>query len=950
MTKPVKRPLVVAITRGGPLHKTLGKSTNKEMQWPELVSMLSIAPKDNVTMAEFLALPTHEQSTRKNKVGAFVGGSFSDGRRNSDSIEFRSVVTLDVDENSADLWAQANSEEGIAGLAGLAYQVHTTRKHTAAKPRLRIVVPLSRDVTPEEYVPVLCGVAKMVDPVMKAVSTESFVAVQVMFLPTVCKGETFFCMDAPGDFLDPRTLLKKYPVDKPETWPKSAGKSVKPFSRAKMTHPEDKKAQAPIIAATHRCYDPHHFIEAFLGDVYIQSGKRYMPYGATGAASVRVYDDAFIQSDHGSDPANGQHNSFDLGRIHLFGDLDEDYDLESLSPVEWPSYKAMVEFMLEQDGIAEAMAEIEQEVEEERNQGVMDLLDDLDDDEDVEDEPEPEPVDEYDDLVGGKAKPEKKAKTSDDVLAKVRKLIARAKNLDGLVKLLERIQAIPVSDFKERLRELVVGDVQRKFKELDGQTVSKTLVRKMLVPTVENLRKQREGEELPAWLKEWVFVSVENKFLHMGTKQLVGRDGFNGMYLIQAGEEVGVTQQGLPRLLPADIALAVCDIAKPFCTRYIPGMPELFEEDAVLYANTYRPGTPASGGYKGKDGIKLLKRLLADLFPDPRNQAIVLDFMAHCYLHPEKKLKYALLIKGSENEGKSMFGMLMRYLLGASNWTTIGTDQLKEKHNGWAYEKLFCVVEEIKIPGREAYEVLNKIKPMITNPTVSIRRMQKDATAEPNFCNIYLTTNFEDCLPLEEDNTRFCVLFTRFLRNEEVIEWHEQLLKDEGVIYTRQLWDHIQQHPLQFADFFNKYKFSQWYDAEGRAPGTEFKEVMAEDGKSEERVLLEEIILHGNDKSISNDILIWSNFRDILDQKGMGQKLHNRAVPNFLKPMGYIKARKETMRVDGTPKTITVWTRNMSLIDRKDRNSLTLEGKKLVKMALETNESIEDDEDFSDLI
>lgn len=937
---PSDRKLTIALSRGGSL-KNLAGSTNKVVTWPELVDILSDCYRDNITFAEYLALSKLDQGVRKNRPGAFVGGAFSDGRRNSDSILFRSVVTVDIDSNCEDIWADICLTGGIPALQGLAYQIHTTRKHTDDAPRLRVCLPLSRDVTPEEYVPVMCAVAEMIDPLMQTVSSESFVAVQVMFLPSACKDSEFFSTAVEGDFLDPGPLLEKYPVDKPELWPSSDDGSIKPFSRLKITHPEDKKTQAPMITALHRAFDPRTFIETFLDDVYQPAGNRYLPVGASGAPSVRIYEDAFVQSDHGTDAARGQHNIFDLGRIHLFSHLDEDFDIEGMLPSEWPSYAAMCDWALKQDGVAEALAEVEAEVEAERNAQMVDMLGELDDD------------DEEDDLVGSSDesaaddKKEDKAPTIEDVLVKVRRSIGRAKSLDDLERRLEIIRGFPTTSFRDLHRDLVAGDVQKAFFELIGEKITKATARKMLAPTVENLRDQMAGEPLPDWLKDWVYVTSENRFLNLETKEELAKEGFNGRFNRDAGEQFGVTELGVARLSAFDVATQVFCLPMPYVTRYHPGRPTLFTEEGVFCANTYRSVMVETGGYKGKAGVKLLKRLLADMFPEKAHQQMVLDFMAHCVRHPEKKLRYALLIKGSENEGKSLLAKLMRELLGRRNFAIVGPDLLKEKFNGWAYEKLFCVVEEIKISGREAHDVLNKVKTIITNDEISIRRMQKDSTTEDNFCNMYLTTNFEDCLPLEEDNSRYLVLFTRFRTNQEVKDWRAARIKKEGEDYVRVLWDHIDQRPYQFLDFFSSYEFSEHYFTEGgRAPDTRFKKLMAEDGKSEERVLLEQMLQEGNVPGISEDILLWSSFRDQLDIRGLGTSLRGRGISSFLKPMGFLRARETSVSVDGSKRNLVVWTRNLEMLESGDK--LTPTGLKLAAEALALTE--DDDDNLASLV
>lgn len=926
------RKLTIALSKGGSL-KNLAGSRNRTLSWPELVEMLSTCDRDELTMAQYLKLPTLTQSTRKNRPGAFVGGSFSNGRRNSDSINFRSVVTLDIDSHCEQIWDDICLTGGIPGLEGMAYQIHTTRKHTSEAPRLRVCLPLARDVTPEEYVPVLCAVAEMVDPTMRAVTSESFVAVQVMFLPSACSDGEFFHLAADGDFLDPEPLLEKYPVDQPELWPSCNDANVKPFSRLKITHPEDKKAQAPIITALHRAFAPRTFIEEFLDHVYQPAGNRYIPVGATGAPSVRIYEDAFVQSDHGSDPARGQHNTFDLGRIHLFGHLDEDFDTDVLPPSEWPSYKAMCDWVVEQEGVAEALAEVEVEVEVERNQGMADLLDELDDD--------PEDDDDQGDLIGTTEK--KPVTTIEEVLAKVKRSIGRSDSLTDLERRLDIIRALPTTDFRELHRDLVAPDVQKKFLELTGEKITKATARKMLAPTIENLRAQAEGEEIPDWLRPWVYLSQDNKFLHLDTKEALPKEGFNARFAKEAADYSGANHLGVAKLSAADLAWSVFEVPTPYATRYLPGGPPLFSEDGSLYANSYKRPTVESGGYKGNEGVKLLKRLLEDLFPAREHRCMVMDFLVHCVRFPEKKLKYAMLVKGAENEGKTLLADLASKLLGDSNCTVINSDMLREKFNGWAHEKLFCTIEEVKVPGREVEEVLNKLKPVTTNSHIPVRRMHKDASKERNFANLYLTTNDDDALRMEVDNTRYCVLFTRFRNNEEVKSWHAELREKEGEEYPRKLWDHIHNRPAQFLEAFSKYKFSEFYDPEGRAPMTVFKKIMAEDSKTDERALLEMMLDQGDTPGITRDVLIWSAFKEELDIRDTGAGLRNSAVGKFLKPLGFVRAAPFKQRVGGRVVTWRAWSANLDLID-KDYN-WTTEGKELLLAEIEKLQNIEDDDD-----
>jgi len=71
---------------------------------------------------------------------------------------------------------------------------------------------------------------------------------------------------------------------------------------------------------------------------------RYSYIHGSAAEGVIVYDNnTKIHSHHDTDPARGQHNAFDLVRLHRFGDLDQGSDPNT--PVtDLPSFKKMLEF------------------------------------------------------------------------------------------------------------------------------------------------------------------------------------------------------------------------------------------------------------------------------------------------------------------------------------------------------------------------------------------------------------------------------------------------------------------------------------------------------------------------------------------------------------------------------------------------------------------------------
>lgn len=70
-------------------------------------------------------------------VGGFVGGYLKDGKRNKKSVEYRSLLTLDVD------YGYKGMMEYIEMTTEFSCLMYTIHKHNSENERFRIVIPLS---------------------------------------------------------------------------------------------------------------------------------------------------------------------------------------------------------------------------------------------------------------------------------------------------------------------------------------------------------------------------------------------------------------------------------------------------------------------------------------------------------------------------------------------------------------------------------------------------------------------------------------------------------------------------------------------------------------------------------------------------------------------------------------------------------------------------------------
>lgn len=310
---------------------------NKTFTWSQLLAKLKNPTRTQETIAEYMNLPKAEQDRIKD-VGGFIGGSLKGGRRKAESVQARQIITLDADFAPPGL-----AEELYLYIDG-AYAVYSTHKHTPEKPRLRILIPLDRPVTPDEYEAISRKLAEIVG--IDYFDDTTYQASRMMYWGSVAAdGQYVFDYDD-SDWVCADDILAQY-QDWTDTsyWPESS-RTVEQRKRTakKQGDPCEKKG---LIGAFCRTYTIDEAIREFLPDVYTPCAAqgRYTYAEGSTAAGLVLYDDKFAYSNHATDPAGGKLcNAFDLVRIHKFGIQDEDAAPDTTT-TKLPSYKAMIELI-----------------------------------------------------------------------------------------------------------------------------------------------------------------------------------------------------------------------------------------------------------------------------------------------------------------------------------------------------------------------------------------------------------------------------------------------------------------------------------------------------------------------------------------------------------------------------------------------------------------------------
>ncbi len=371
------------VSTGGKGGRARGTVASKRWSLRKLLDKLSNPSFDaSITYSGYMKLPADEQAARKAAPGFIIAGRFKDGRRKISHQLGRSAIQIDIDYATA---AQVDHIlHGDAPIRQFCFLWHTTRAHCANKPRVRIIVPLEKMVDADQANAITRYLSTMLaDDPEEAIEIPDLVSFrfnQIMYLPSVSKGQEFDSGLNEAPILDPKEFLDARPgwedysqLPRQERETSAAAED----GRKRMEDPTEKPG---LIGAFCRAYDVEQAIEAFLSDTYVpgdcSTETRYTYAAGTGSNGAVVYDNGlFLHSHHGSDPAEGCHNAWDLVRLHRFGHLDDNAH-GNTSPGNMPSFKAMSEFAKKDPTVLSAIYE-----------GVADDFDDYDD---MEDEDEDE--------------------------------------------------------------------------------------------------------------------------------------------------------------------------------------------------------------------------------------------------------------------------------------------------------------------------------------------------------------------------------------------------------------------------------------------------------------------------------------------------------------------------------------------------------------------------------
>lgn len=490
----------------------------------------------------------------------------------------------------------------------------------------------------------------------------------------------------------------------------------------------------------------------------------------------------------------------------------------------------------------------------------------------------------------------KRAKGWEDQIAEItepRALAALAENEISKDRSLEKVDLARLADLLQaRLKDL---GVRMEIKD----------VRRMLKPKARSGGQGGGGVTEP-WCDGYVWCQFEDCFIHVPTNEAVSRQSFNARHNRDLGPHWANQFGDMP---PAS-HVALDEVCVPVVGRrmYLPWAAQEFEMEGLSYLNMYRPGSVPSGKEEwewsdaDRDAIGVVVSHVGGLIGEDAAR-ILFQWIAYCVQHPGRKIRWSPLIKGIEGDGKSLIGELIARVMGSINVRSISPKVLLTDFNGYAEGTCVGIMEELKMAGHNRHDAANALKPNVTNDTIPIHRKGKDEYNIINTMNYIAFTNHGDALPLTDTDRRWWVLFSYFVKQEQL----------PGAGYFDSVFSAIRNHVGALRGWFEAMDLDG-FNPNGRAPASAAKAAMVAAGLHEDAEAVLEAIAAGV-AGISDDVISTSHLNNWLAMNNPNAVMKGRSMSSLLVRMGWVKVPQQ---VKWHSQRVRVWVRDVRQVPDND--------------------------------
>lgn len=325
---------------------------------------------------------------------------------------------------------------------------------------------------------------------------------------------------------------------------------------------------------------------------------------------------------------------------------------------------------------------------------------------------------------------------------------------------------------------------------------------------------------------------------------------------------------------------------------YDPSRPDdLFtEEGGVTLINTYVRCHPLPDEATGIIAGNAVRRHLETIILEKDYVRIVLDYLAFLVQNPGQKVRWMILLQGAQGCGKSVIADIMRIVLGARHVKIVDCQTIHTQYNDWMDKAQFIVIEEIRVAGHNRHDVMNALKAVVTNDVIRINQKFKDSRETQNRANLMALTNYRDAIVVDENDRRHCVIQCLMQTKHQVLSM--------GTDYFEDLYTLLNDNPEGLRWFFENWRISENFNPNGHAPKTVYMSELIDSCANELVAAIRTIILDGDVPLVQRDLLSSKVLMEMLNLRENLGKLTYQQLGKALRDEGFMTAGRHVIGED----------------------------------------------------
>lgn len=514
--------------------------------------------------------------------------------------------------------------------------------------------------------------------------------------------------------------------------------------------------------------------------------------------------------------------------------------------------------------------------------------------------------------LANEAKEEIEREKYNKTLSDTTLLIKSTKSLfDFTEKVLPEIKAALM--IYPQLANQFVAQLSQQYESITGTKITGSAVKKLIkTAKAREIAKQwfEYSEDCPYWALNWVYLAFDETFINKETGERLTKTGFSDRYasILNGSQDNNFAS----RLLIDNGMIPICytNMFNPKEYHRVAKGKEhkslyFFDKAGVHYMNSYTPWgieIPEEWTDEGWEAVRAFRRhirLMADgrNAKWSRNSSLLVSYLKALATEPGLKVRHAPLIQGNPGDGKTVFARFLKKVHGKNTKITQSDSIVNSTYNPWAEGSVVTICEEIRMSGANRHAALDRMKAPITNDQIEITNKYDKAKEVDNYTNYILFTNFRDALPLDNNDRRYTIFFSKF----NITEMNDEQKK----IYFDNLYDFAladKNIPFIMKWLVEEVEYHKDFNPNGVAPFTQDKHSMIEECKSELQDKIEEMIEDGV-TNINRDIIVYEVAYDNLRNE---VETSYKTLNHTLSMMGYEKIGR--IRTHGS-RAQRVWKR-----------------------------------------